>query len=99
VRSLWYEGELGFEFEAFEPDVELDPVEVDPEEEVEVVSATEPALDDETNEDALLAAPQPAIPRVASRSTASLPLVVPRAWCNLASGRWGDPTRGLGYGT
>jgi len=43
------------------------------------------ALDGEIKDDALLAAPQPAIPRVASRSTASLPLVVPRAWCNLAS--------------
>lgn len=91
MRSLWYDGELGvgFELEDVEPDVEVDPADVDPEEEVEVVSATEPALDDETNDDALLAAPQPAIPRVASRRTASLPLVVPRAWCNLASGRWG----------
>jgi hypothetical protein len=90
VRSLWYEGEVGvaFEVEEVEPDVEVDPVEVDPEE-VEVLPATEPALDDEMNDDALLAAPQPAIPRVASRSTASLALFVPRTWCNLASGRRG----------
>ena len=87
VRSFWYEG-LGLVGMV---------VGVDPAEEVEVPAA-EPVLpfDGEIKDDALLAAPQPAIPRVASRSTASLPLVVPRAWCNVASNRWGEPTRGLG---